>query len=114
MNIQTLIQAIGTVVNSLLVITAGVAVLVFFWGLVVFVFKSGDEKSHTEGKNRMIWGIIALVVMVSVWGIIRFVSQDLGLSSPASTSIDNSPNPCGTEADGITPAPCGNPQDNLQ
>jgi len=84
MNIQTLIQSVGTVVNSLIGVMVSLAVAVFIWGLVVFIFKAGDEKSHTEGKNKMIWGIIALFVMVSVWGIVNFVSQDLGITASSS------------------------------
>jgi hypothetical protein len=85
MNIQTLITSVGSVVSYLLVAMAGLAVVVFFWGLVIFIFKSGDAKSHEEGRNRMVWGTIALVVMVSVWGIIQFVSQDLGITPPTPT-----------------------------
>jgi hypothetical protein len=106
MNIQTLIKASGAVVNNLLLAMAGLAVLVFFWGLVVFIFKSGDAKSHEEGRNRMVWGTIALVVMVSVWGIIQFVSQDLGITQPTPTI-----NPCGMQgvSDNFNPSPLGGP-----
>jgi hypothetical protein len=108
MNLQALIQAVGSVVSSLLAVAMALAVAVFFWGLVVFIFKAGDVKSHEEGKNRMIWGVIALVVMFSVWGIIRFVSQDLGIT-PSAAML--SPNPCGTAADN-SPAPCGGNDQN--
>src|SRR3989344_4902770 len=63
-------------------VIAGLALLVFFKGLAAFIAKSGDEKSHAEGRNLMVWGLVALFVMVSVWGIIRFVYTDLGLSRP--------------------------------
>ncbi|HEY4518560.1 MAG TPA: hypothetical protein VJG48_02985 [Candidatus Paceibacterota bacterium] len=61
--------------NDLVVLVVGVAVLVFIWGLVVFIAKSGDETARAEGKQKMIWGIIALFVMVSVWGIVRLISE---------------------------------------
>ena len=93
MNIQAIIKAVGTEVNSLIVILIGLAVVVFIWGLVVFIFKAGDEKSHEEGKNRMIWGIIALFVMVSVWGIINFVSNDLGVGPNVTVKYLNSGDP---------------------
>ncbi len=59
----------------------GLAILVFFKGLVAFIAKSGDAKSHEDGKSLMIWGIIALFVMVSVFGIIRFFYDDFGFGS---------------------------------
>lgn len=75
-----LINSVGRLVNSLVVIVIALAVLAFFWGLAKFIFNvSGDEKSVEEGKRIMIWGIITLFVMVSVWGIIRFAQGELNL-----------------------------------
>jgi hypothetical protein len=60
-------------------LVASLALLVFFWGLAKFIFNlSGDSKAVAEGKNLMIWGTIALFVMVSIWGIIRFFSGEFG------------------------------------
>jgi hypothetical protein len=88
------IESIGDIVRMLTVIAAGVALLGFFWGLAMFVFKAGDPKAHDEGKNIMIWGIIALFVMVSIWGIVGFLQDELGLPNTtqggsSSQTIDN-------------------------
>lgn len=64
--------------NPVLALLAGVAMLVFVKGLVSFISKAGDAKSHEEGKSLMIWGLIALFVMVSVIGILRIIHNDLG------------------------------------
>jgi len=55
------------------------AVLAFFWGLVKFIFAQGSEKSSADGKKIMIWGLIGLFVMISVWGIIKFFQDILGV-----------------------------------
>ncbi len=93
-----LINAVGKLINQLTIIAGGVALLVFLWGLAKFIFKSGDEKSHEEGMNLMKWGIIALFVMVSVWGIIGFMQNALGLPQ---TPVTPSRTPAGTSL------PCG-------
>lgn len=62
-------------------VIAGLALLVFFKGLAAFIAKAGDEKNHAEGRNLMVWGLIALFVMISVWGIIRFVYTDIGFTN---------------------------------
>lgn len=77
--IKTLIEAIGDLIKTALPITVALALLLFFWGLAKFILKSGDPTAQTEGKNRMIWGIVALFVMVSVWGIVNFIQSNLGL-----------------------------------
>lgn len=61
-----------------LLITA--AFVLFFYGVVVFILgrvsSAGDLKDIEKGKQFMLWGLIALFVMVSVWGIIK-LAQDL-------------------------------------
>jgi hypothetical protein len=81
-----LITATGGLVNPLIAVLVGVALLVFFWGLVKFVFRLGGdgEKAVDDGKRVMKWGLIALFVMVSVWGIIEFF-QDALLGGVAPT-----------------------------
>lgn len=58
-------------------IIAGLALLTFFWGLVKFIWNAGDTGSHETGKQLMIWGTVALFVMVSVWALVRMVHGDL-------------------------------------
>jgi len=48
----------------------GIAVLVFFWGIAKFILFSNDETARTEGKQTMVWGIIVLFVMFSLFAII--------------------------------------------
>lgn len=75
-----LIQNIQSAVNLLIPLLFGIALLVFIWGLVKFIFASGDEEAKETGKRIMIWGIIALFVMASVWGLVNFLAQTLGVS----------------------------------
>lgn len=68
-----LIQSIGIIVKSLIPILVGVALLVFFWGIVQYLFTDAKEK----GSKLMFWGIIALFVMVSVWGLVNFIGGEV-------------------------------------
>src|SRR3990167_2068068 len=61
----------------LLVFTAGF--LLFLWGLVVFVFNLGEGGENTEGKQHMLWGIVGMLVMVSVFGIIALINNTFNL-----------------------------------
>jgi hypothetical protein len=65
-------------IDLLLPVLAGLALLVFLKGLASFIVKSGDEASHREGRNLMVWGLLALFVMISYLSIIYFFSDDLG------------------------------------
>ncbi len=61
-------------------ILGALALLVFFWGLVKYIVKADDEKAKESGKNIMIWGVIALFVMFSVFGLVRFLQGSFGIS----------------------------------
>ncbi len=76
---QEIIDSFGKIVIDLVKVGIGVAILVFLWGVALFVFKSSDQKTHEEGRNRMLWGIIALFVMMSVWGLVQFLQVTFGL-----------------------------------
>jgi len=79
-SIRGLITAVGSLVNLLIIILIGIALIVFFWGLVKFIIRpGGDEKAVEGGKRLMIWGVVALFVMLSVWGIVGLVQRNLGL-----------------------------------
>ncbi|MDO8565104.1 MAG: hypothetical protein Q7R67_00555 [bacterium] len=82
-NFSELIKIFTDLISLTLPVIAGLALLVFFWGLAKFIMNvSGDEKAVAEGKNLMIWGLVAIFVMVSVWGILRFLYADIGFSRP--------------------------------
>lgn len=62
--------------NTLFPIMVGATLVVFFWGLIKFIYAAGDEKKIADGKQLIIWGIIGLFVMVSIWGIINLLYAD--------------------------------------
>ena len=63
---------INTFLNALIGILITLAIVVFFWGLVLYLVKMGTEDAH-KGIHLMIWGIAAIFVMVSIWGIIQLL-----------------------------------------
>ena len=79
-NLEILVRSIGRLINLALPIVVAIALLAFFWGLVKFIFGQGNEESKTDGKKLMIWGLVALFVMVSVWGLVRFMGNALGVN----------------------------------
>ena len=78
-NIQTFLTSIGRLVNTALPIVVGIALLAFFWGLARFIFQAGDDEKRKEAKHMMIWSVIAFFVMVSIWGLVNFLGNALGI-----------------------------------
>ena len=79
-NFEVLLQSIGRLVDIATPIVVGIALLAFFWGLATFIFSAGNDDAQKRGKTLMLWGVIALFIMVSIWGIVRFIGSALGIS----------------------------------
>jgi hypothetical protein len=76
---KDLLVSAGNIIFLLIPITASLALLAFFWGMAKFILHSGSEDAASEGKRMMIGGIVALFVLVSIWGIVRFIRTELGI-----------------------------------
>jgi hypothetical protein len=65
----------------------GDLVVVFFWVLVKYIYSAGNEKPRGDGAALMMWGVIALFVMVSIWGLVAVLDNIFLGGSPA-TSVN--------------------------
>lgn len=63
------------IVNPVIGVLFGIAVLIFLWGVLEFMAQAENEEARTTGKKHMIWGIAGLVIMVGVAGIIRILQS---------------------------------------
>lgn len=64
--------------NAMIPLIFALAVVIFFWGVVKFI-KESDSKEKEKGRTFMIWGIVALFVMVSVWGLVNVLNMTFGV-----------------------------------
>lgn len=79
-NIDTLIGRINEhVLNPLITVLFAVAFVQFIVGLFNFFSSknSGSDEGIEKGKRHMLWGIIGMVIMVSVFGIMSFLTNTL-------------------------------------
>lgn len=84
-NVQDIVAGINVLVNTLLPIAFTAAVLFFFWGLATYLLAAGDEGAQDKGKRIMLWGVIALFVMSSIWGLVRFIQSAVGVNGNVNT-----------------------------
>lgn len=68
-------------INFLLVL----ATLVFLWGILKYITAGGDATKIAEARSYIIWGIIGLAVMASVWAIINYLKDTLGIQGGNNT-----------------------------
>jgi len=56
-----------------LLITAGT--VVFIYGVVQYIAGANDQTKREEGRKFILWGIIGLFVIISVWGLVGLLSN---------------------------------------
>ncbi len=69
---------ITNIIGTLIILVFALTFLAFMWGVVKgWIINGGDADGIESGKNVVMSGIIALVVMTSVWGILYLLQTSL-------------------------------------
>ncbi len=77
--ITTLMNSIDRVIiNPLIFFLFACAMVYFLFGLVKFLIYRENEEIRKSSKAHMLWGLVGLFVMVSVFGIMRLILNTLG------------------------------------
>lgn len=72
MTFATLVGQIISVINMLVAFLGTVALVVFMYGAVRYLFKFDDKRKQAQ-KEFLGWSLLALFVIVSVFGILQMV-----------------------------------------
>lgn len=74
---QTFAQLVGAliaIINPLAALLVACAVLFFFVNVIQYIASGGGE-SRSKYRENLTWSVIALFVLVSVWGLARLTSN---------------------------------------
>lgn len=77
-------RALDIVRTILIPLVFTLALLFFFWGVAKYIWADGEKKE--DGRKIMIWGIVALFVMSTVWGLVAFLQNEL-LGGPGDSNM---------------------------
>ncbi len=79
LGINGLFGLIGTWVKLALPLLISVAVVWFIWEVFQYTI-AGEEEKKAKAKEGMIYGIIGIFIMVSVWGLVGILQSTFGTS----------------------------------
>ncbi|SRR3989344_71156 len=85
-NLTLLISFLGAGLNVATRLILGATIVFFLWGVFQFVKSAGDEEARAIGKNHIIYGVIGIAVMVSMWGLVNFLTSSVRLN-PAKQQV---------------------------
>ncbi len=80
--IKGLLTEVKGILKLIIPIVFGLAMVYFFWGIVQFIRKdAGNDKTREEGKQKIIWGVVALFIMFSILGILKTIGGLTGITT---------------------------------
>ncbi len=71
-SLSTKLSSIGNVVVYLLV---ALAVIFIVWNTVIYVIKGSGEEGRSKAGMNILWGIVGLFVIVSIWGLVNILTN---------------------------------------
>lgn len=114
---QILVNLIRTA-TLVIVLLDVMAIMVFVWGIVKFIFAASNPEKLKDAKKILWWGVIGLFVLASVTGIVIALQSYFGVTNQripvpqfgpggGSTTIGNGGNGVGgTDLCANTPPGC--------
>lgn len=81
-----------SILMSVIKLIGALALLFFLWGVMKFIRDADNATKREEGRQFIIWGIIGLFVMVSVFGLVRILENTFQLPN-SGTSNSGAINP---------------------
>lgn len=88
--IQGLLCKFAEILNAIIPVLVALGVVYFVWGVVQFVISS-DEEAKTAGRNRIVFGVIGLAVIIGVWGLVNILRNTFGLNNTQNITLPTVP-----------------------
>lgn len=76
------------IINPLILFLFALAILFFLYGVFEFFLNQSNDEKKTTGKQHMLWGIVGIAIMLSVWTILGIIINTLGISEVKINSDD--------------------------
>lgn len=90
--LKDILCRVSELLNLIIPVILVLGVVYFVYGVVQYVM-ADDEEAKTKGRDRMIYGIIGLVVIVSMWGLVGILVNTFGLTGTTTYTLPCVPLP---------------------
>jgi len=82
-DVVSILQIIVDIMNAIIPVLVILALIYFIYGVVKYMLSQDDESGKSAARSVMINGIIALFVIVSVWGLVNVLVSTFSLDVAA-------------------------------
>lgn len=88
--LQGMLCKISEILNAIIPVLIALGVVYFVWGVITYVVAS-DEEAKKAGRDRIIYGVIGLAVIVGVWGLVAILRNTFGLNNTQNINFPTVP-----------------------
>jgi len=71
----TILGIINDTIRFIVPFLIGLALIYFLWGVIRYILYNDDPSVRASSRQIMIWGIIILFVLVSIWGLVNILIE---------------------------------------
>ncbi len=84
-SLQGIVDAIQGILNLIFPVLLAIAVFVIAWGIFKFILNAGDEEARKSGRSFILWGVVGVFLMLSIWGLVNILVGTFSLDNTAIT-----------------------------
>lgn len=77
--VGSILLTVQDLLNLLVPILITIALLYFIWGLATYIQAHGSSVDMAKGRDMMIWGVLAMFAIISIWGLVAIVGRTFGI-----------------------------------
>ena len=77
--IGTFISQIKALLNTIVPFHVGIAVFTVIWGIFGYISNSAEEEKRAEARQFILWGVIFIFFMLSIWGLVNILNNSFNL-----------------------------------
>lgn len=88
--IYSILSKINTIIiNPIIILLFAVAFIYFIYGVFEYLWKShSDPAKMKEGRTHMAWGLFGMFIMISVFGLFKFMLNSFPAGERTKTNVD--------------------------
>ena len=90
-NVNDVSTRFTSILNTGIQILIALAVVWIILNVVRYLIAGGDSETRKKGGLAILWGVVGLFVILSIWGLVSVLRNSFGTTDTSSTAIPQLP-----------------------
>jgi uncharacterized membrane protein len=70
------------ILTPIISVLFALAFVIFVYGIFGMIASPEDSDKRKHGQDSILWGVVGMFIMISVFGILRLIAATVGVNSP--------------------------------